>query len=55
MVVLCVYLKENLKIRSLFGREQRLDKEYENEVLRRQMGNHMAFEDELEMSGTKTE
>jgi hypothetical protein len=42
IIVLCVYLKENIKLSKIFGRgrrDQRPDKDVENEILRREFAN----------------
>ena len=55
-IVICVYLKENLKLSRMLppSRESRPDKDFENQVLkshfRNKKGDHMAFEDEIELN-----
>ena len=46
IIIICVYLKENLKLSKIFGRkgrEARPDKDFENEILRREFasGGHV--------------
>ena len=53
IVVLCVYLKENLKLSKIFGknrREERPDKEFENEILRREFasGGHVELVEDID-------
>lgn len=65
-IVICVYLKENFKLSRIFGRsyqsrESRLDKEFENEMLRREFNSktHMELQeegdDEKRVGGIKKE